>query len=174
MDPNQKISKDSGTLLTDPSVYRRLIGRLLYLTHTRPDICYAVRNLSQFLSAPTKVHYQAALKVLWFLKKIPGLRYFLLHRLLPILKRVHWFRLGSLSWYLVLCDWFFASFLATPLSLGRAINSQQYLDHHQKLSIEHLPKLPVKHNGFHTLCKMFNFLIQIRLCCTVIISLHFI
>lgn len=57
MDPNQKISETTRTPLSNPAEYRRLIGRLLYLTHTRPDICYAVSNLSQFLSAPTNVHH---------------------------------------------------------------------------------------------------------------------
>lgn len=76
MDPNQKISKDSGTFLSDPTAYMRLIGRLLYLTHTRTDICYAISNLSQFLSTPTSVHYNAALRIIRFLKQSPGLGLF--------------------------------------------------------------------------------------------------
>lgn len=49
MDPTQKLDKSSGDLLPDSTSYRRLVGRLLYLTHTRPDICYAVGRLSQHL-----------------------------------------------------------------------------------------------------------------------------
>lgn len=64
MDPKIKLSKDIGMQIPDPSSYRKLIGKLLYLTHTRPDICYAVSRLSQFLEAPTDVHQQAAHKVL--------------------------------------------------------------------------------------------------------------
>lgn len=61
-----------GTLLESPTAYRELIGRLLYLTITRPDITFAVHQLSQFLSAPTDTHLQAAHKILRYLKTNPG------------------------------------------------------------------------------------------------------
>ncbi|GFZ17293.1 LMBR1-like membrane protein [Actinidia rufa] len=41
MDPNLKLSTESGELLPDASVYQRLVGRLIYLTNTRPDITFA-------------------------------------------------------------------------------------------------------------------------------------
>ncbi|XP_019161393.1 PREDICTED: uncharacterized protein LOC109158028 [Ipomoea nil] len=41
-----KLSHDDGIPLTDPSCYRRLVGRMLYLTTTRPDIAYSVQQLS--------------------------------------------------------------------------------------------------------------------------------
>ena len=44
-----KLSSELGELMPNPEAYRRVIGRLLYLTITRPDIPYAVQHLSQFL-----------------------------------------------------------------------------------------------------------------------------
>lgn len=52
MDPKVRLSSFEGDLLSDvdASSYRRLIGALLYLTISRPDIIFAVHNLSQFVS----------------------------------------------------------------------------------------------------------------------------
>lgn len=46
MDPNTKLSQDDGELLTGPFVYKRLIGKLLYFTITKPDLSYSVNRLS--------------------------------------------------------------------------------------------------------------------------------
>lgn len=51
-----KLSKDAGSPLSDPSLFRRLVGTLIYLTMTRPDISHAVHTVGQFLSAPHKPH----------------------------------------------------------------------------------------------------------------------
>ncbi|KAJ8765618.1 hypothetical protein K2173_014740 [Erythroxylum novogranatense] len=59
-------------ILTDAAVYQRLIEKLLYLTHTRPDITYSVQHLSQFMQKPKKSHYDAALRVVRYVKKNPG------------------------------------------------------------------------------------------------------
>ena len=68
MDPTLKLHKSSGVPLFDPTVYRRLVGRLLYLSHTRPDICYVVGKLSQYLQSPIDIHLQAAQHALKYLK----------------------------------------------------------------------------------------------------------
>ncbi|GKD15051.1 retrovirus-related pol polyprotein from transposon TNT 1-94 [Tanacetum coccineum] len=65
---NLKLSLDKGVPLKHPDSYRRLVGRLLYLSMTRPDISYSVQHLSQFISAPKDPHMQAALHLLRYLK----------------------------------------------------------------------------------------------------------
>ena len=72
MEHNLKLSLTEGEKLNDPSRYRRLIGRLIYLSVTRPDIVYSVRVLSQFMHEPRKPHWEATLRVLRYIKGIPG------------------------------------------------------------------------------------------------------
>ncbi|KAL5563008.1 hypothetical protein UlMin_032755 [Ulmus minor] len=72
MEANIKLSMDEGDDIPDFSVYRRLLGKLLYLTLTRPDISYAVGRLSQFISKPKLPHLQAAQRILRYLKGVPG------------------------------------------------------------------------------------------------------
>jgi hypothetical protein len=43
---------DTGSYLVDPTMYRQLIGSLMYMIHTRPYICYAVIAMSQFMTEP--------------------------------------------------------------------------------------------------------------------------
>ncbi|CAL1371986.1 unnamed protein product [Linum trigynum] len=62
----------SGDVLADPSAYRRLVGRLLYLTVTSPDLTYGVNILSQFVSAPRQDHMDAAVRLLRYLKSTPA------------------------------------------------------------------------------------------------------
>ncbi|KAL2228577.1 UNVERIFIED_CONTAM: Retrovirus-related Pol polyprotein from transposon RE2 [Sesamum indicum] len=63
-----KFSSELGSPVPDPEKYRRLIGRLLYLGFTRPDLSFAVQQLSQFLQHPTDQHWSAALHVVKYLK----------------------------------------------------------------------------------------------------------
>ncbi|XP_028784414.1 uncharacterized protein LOC114740432 [Neltuma alba] len=63
-------------LLKEARKYRRLVGKLIYLTITQPDISYSVQTLSQFMQMPTKAHMATARNVLRYLKAIPGLGVF--------------------------------------------------------------------------------------------------
>ncbi|XP_050891128.1 uncharacterized mitochondrial protein AtMg00810-like [Lathyrus oleraceus] len=56
----------------DETTYIRLVGQLLYLTTTRPDIAFIVQQLSQFISKPLQVHHSAAIRVLKYLKSAPA------------------------------------------------------------------------------------------------------
>ena len=67
-----RLSNTSGDGVLDLSLYRRLIGKLLYLTLTRPNISYSVHKLCQFMSAPKMPHLQVAYKILKYLNKTPG------------------------------------------------------------------------------------------------------
>nr|KYP52516.1 Retrovirus-related Pol polyprotein from transposon TNT 1-94 [Cajanus cajan] len=72
MESNLKLTTESGTKLLDPEKYRRLIGRLLYLTISRPDICFTVHKLSQFVSNPYTDHMNATNMLLRYLKHTAG------------------------------------------------------------------------------------------------------
>jgi hypothetical protein len=68
---------DFGSNLVDQSLYRQLIGSLMYLIHTRPDICFVVSALSQFMSEPRHRHWIVAKHILRYLRGsiAYGLRY---------------------------------------------------------------------------------------------------
>src|SRR3954466_2727341 len=68
MELHLKLRHDDGTPLPHPTRYRELVGSLIYLTATRPDISQAVQVLSQFMHAPTTTHYAALLRVLRYLR----------------------------------------------------------------------------------------------------------
>lgn len=72
LDSSSKLVLDMGEPLTDPSTYRRLIGKLNFLQHTRPVISFSVQDLSQFLQKPQMPHMQAALHVLRYLMNDPA------------------------------------------------------------------------------------------------------
>ncbi|GAA0174361.1 transmembrane signal receptor [Lithospermum erythrorhizon] len=57
------VHDDNSPLLADASVYRRLVGRLLYLNFTMPDLTFSVHFLSQFMRHPSDAHWRAALHV---------------------------------------------------------------------------------------------------------------
>ncbi|RVW91347.1 Retrovirus-related Pol polyprotein from transposon RE2 [Vitis vinifera] len=72
MDPNVKLAPGQGEPLGDPGRYRRLIGKLNYLTITRPDISFPVSVVSQFLQSPCDSHWDAVIRILRYIKSTPG------------------------------------------------------------------------------------------------------
>ena len=72
IDQNHRLALAAGPLLADPERYRRLVGRLIYLSATRPDLTYAIHVMSQFMHAPHAKHWLAALKVIRYLKGTLG------------------------------------------------------------------------------------------------------
>ena len=65
---NEKFRKDDGEKKVNSSLFRSLIGSLLYLTSTRPNIMFAASLLSRFMQKPSQVHYGAAKRVLRYLQ----------------------------------------------------------------------------------------------------------
>ncbi|PKI72597.1 hypothetical protein CRG98_006974 [Punica granatum] len=72
MEQRHHLSMSSSDLLSDPGKYRRLIGRLIYLTITRPELSYSLHTLAQFMQEPRQDHWDAAMRVLRYLKQSPG------------------------------------------------------------------------------------------------------
>ena len=72
MEQNLTFSTTNGALLKDPTKYRRLVGRLIYLADTRPDIVYPVRTLSQFMHEPRVPHWDAVMRILRYIKGTPS------------------------------------------------------------------------------------------------------
>jgi hypothetical protein len=68
MELNFQLRASDGDPLPDPTRYHHLVGSFVYLAVTRPDISYPVHILSQFVSAPTTVHYSHLLRVLRYLR----------------------------------------------------------------------------------------------------------
>jgi hypothetical protein len=69
---NVKLGEDSESPLVDKGRYQRLVGQLIYLSHTRPNIAYAVSVVSQFMHSPRESHMEAVYRILRYLKSSQG------------------------------------------------------------------------------------------------------
>ncbi|PRQ42417.1 putative RNA-directed DNA polymerase [Rosa chinensis] len=72
IEQNHKLAEYPDQLPTDKPRYQRLVGRLIYLSHTRPDVAYAVSVVSQFMHNPSERHMEAVVRILRYLKSAPG------------------------------------------------------------------------------------------------------
>jgi len=72
LDPNHHLPLVTGIPLSDSTQYQRLVGRLIYLSVTRPDISYSVHMLAQFIQTRVQEHWDAALRVVRYLKGTPS------------------------------------------------------------------------------------------------------
>ena len=67
-----KLCVESDQVPVDKGRYERLVGRLMYLAHTRPDLAYALSIVSQFMHNPSEQHMNAVMHILRYLKSAPG------------------------------------------------------------------------------------------------------
>lgn len=72
MDSTTKLGLLEGSPPVDKGRYQRLVGKLIYLSHTRPDISFAVSMVSQFMHNPNEEHMGAVQRILRYLKMTPG------------------------------------------------------------------------------------------------------
>ncbi|XP_059650664.1 uncharacterized mitochondrial protein AtMg00810-like [Cornus florida] len=67
MNANEKFLQDDGVVRTDPKEFRSLVGGLIYITHSRPDIMFPVSLLSRFMQNPSKNHFGATKRVIRYI-----------------------------------------------------------------------------------------------------------
>jgi hypothetical protein len=63
-----RLNLQDGEPLRDPTLYWHLVGSLVYLTVTKPDISYAVHQVSQFMATPRSTHFYVVIRILRYLK----------------------------------------------------------------------------------------------------------
>ena len=71
MAPDVHLTRE-GELFEDPKKYRRLVGKLRYLTVTCPDIAHSANVVSQYMSSPTIDNWATIEHILCYLKGAPG------------------------------------------------------------------------------------------------------
>ncbi|XP_073153875.1 secreted RxLR effector protein 161-like [Henckelia pumila] len=74
---NEKLQQNDEAKKANAKIYRSLVGSLMYLTNTRPDIVHSVNVISRFMSDPSQIHFSAAKRILRFLQgtKNHGIKY---------------------------------------------------------------------------------------------------
>lgn len=70
--PGQKIGRDEAGVKVDATIYKQVVGSLMYLTATRPDMMFVVCLISRFMANPTELHFAIAKRILRYLKGTLG------------------------------------------------------------------------------------------------------
>jgi len=68
LEQNVKLSADEGDLVKDTTMYRRIMGNLIYMTITRLDLNHAIGMVSQFMQTPQKPHLDVVRCILRYIK----------------------------------------------------------------------------------------------------------
>ena len=68
LEVNGKLTQDGGELIDDVTMYRCMVGSLIYMTITRPDLSYAVGLVSQFMQSPRKPHLDSVRRIMRYVK----------------------------------------------------------------------------------------------------------
>ena len=71
VDPNIKLLENQSGEAINKGQFQRLVGKLIYFSHTRPDIAFGVSLVSQFMHSPNEEHMQAVRIILHYLKATP-------------------------------------------------------------------------------------------------------
>ncbi|XP_059275216.1 uncharacterized mitochondrial protein AtMg00810-like [Lycium ferocissimum] len=69
IEQNHNLEELHDQVPTNKARYQRLVGRLMYLSHTRPDIAYAVSVVSRFMHNPSEVHMNAVIRIMRYLSQ---------------------------------------------------------------------------------------------------------
>jgi len=68
LEKNVKLNVNEGDLVEDTTMYRRIVGSLIYMTITRPNLNYVVGMVSQFMQTPRKPHLDVVRHILRYIK----------------------------------------------------------------------------------------------------------
>jgi hypothetical protein len=66
--PGSRLSKNEGGAVVDTTMFKQMIGNLMYLIATRPNLMYSICLISRYMERPTEIHLQAAKRILRYLK----------------------------------------------------------------------------------------------------------
>jgi len=147
MDIHLQLRPTDGTPLEDPARYRHIVGSLVYLTVTRPDIAHVVHILSQFVRAPTSVHFGHLLRVLRYLRGTSSRGLFYAHD-----NSLQLHAYSDSTWPVIqqiaVLSLVIAFFLVLLLLPGSPRSKLLSLALVQRQNLEHLPLLQLRLYGF--------------------------